>query len=1158
MVNKVGIIILNFNSSDLIELTLNSIARAKTNIEFEISVIDNGSTEKEERKCREITSSYFEDSKRLNGFYICSKNNLGFSGGNNLAIKKFLEDSSISHICLLNSDVIVTDYWLDYLIKDELDVTGPVTNAAGNEQTIMVDYSVTKSISLFETVNSFSRKRHTVYLNSTNDTDILYFFCVVIKREVFERIGLLDEQFFPGSYEDNDLCIRMLNADYKLTVIRDCFVHHFGSGSFSKLEMPERVNISNVNRQRFEKKWNVKCKDTSWKLALSCQLDIGYFSGKEADPWAISLLEKSLKNVEELVDNLGNLRSVENTSSVDEIDDYPVVNSLDYTNGKTLLKLATKKAVIKILRILRLSPKLSLQDEANGENDVLYKEMLSQNTQRKKMICFFAPIFDKTNERDGYFQRIKAIDTDVFQDYFRIYLFDDNSRLRKPKIQRIDDDKVFILFDSHNGNQREQIFTLVKECGVFYTHSLLRFMPDSVDQRMINVFNLNNVIRIWDVHGSVPEEFLLNGDSSTSRIAGDVEKYIYNHSDVIITVTESMKSHLEDKYGTCAAKVFVLPIFNKTIIDGKERFAQIGPKASRKPKIVYAGGLQKWQNVELMQNLILKTMDRIDYRIFVPVPAAFLKLFGNKPISKNVVVDSKNPEEIIKEYSFCQYGLALRDDITVNNVACPTKIIEYIQNGIVPILKSPRIGDFSELGMEYLLYTQLLEGSLPSEKDRQEMVRHNLLVLKHLAEVEKKGKQDILATVNNLLAVKQDFLAISQDVEINESLPAIGLVVSQFDKGGLEQAVFNLYEGYRKHGYRTYILCQSKNIGYFARKLNSPDDLFVFDSNSFQFISFCKRKNIKWLHYHYNTFLIRLVKVLRIHTIYSIHNIYSWLSDQEIKQRSKLINSADHIVAVSTFTKEYYCKRTGTPDSRVAVISNGVDTEELDAKKLDGEFTRSSLGFQKDDIILGFIASFHQVKHQMNMVGAMEEIIKVNPKIKLVFVGNIGHASYFRKVKGSWEKSSARQNVFYIPFIDHSQIGEFLRESVDIFILPTIQEGCSNAVIEALYCGKPMLLTNVGNASDLVHLKSVVVVDRAFDDLYSFRQSDIAQICLEKKSRNNSEIVNGVLEIAEHLEDYKQAARDAARLYENQCDKSVMVDHYLGLIQSQSSKFKKK
>lgn len=1153
MKDKIGIVILNFNGSNFIKLALDSINRAKTDVNFEVAVVDNGSTEVEEQKCREIFSAYCNGENKVKGFFISTKKNLGFSGGNNVAIKKFLEDPSVSHICLLNSDVIVTDYWLDYLTKDKLDVTGPVTNAAGNEQTVAINYSVNASTSAYEKINSFAQNRHNIYLNHSNQTDILYFFCVIIKREVIETIGLLDEQFFPGSYEDNDYCIRMLNAGYKLTVIRDCYLHHFGSGSFSKLNMPERVNISITNKQKFEEKWKTKCKDNSWKLSLSIRIDFNFFSGKEIDPWAASLLNDSMKNIENLIDNLENRQFLEKSSSEGINESYEVQNLFDTVNGTTLLKLSLKKAFIKALHLLHLSESFLIKndEEENFEEDKLYKELLSQNTQLKRMICFFAPIFNKTNERDGYFQRVKAIDTDIFPDYFRIYLFDDESQIRKIKVQKVDNDKVFIIFNSHNKNHRRQIFTLVKECGIIYTHSLLRFLPTSVDQKMLEIFTFENVVRIWDVHGSVPEEFLLHNDSFSSKISTEIEKYLYYHTDIIITVTEAMKKHLEDKYGPSKAEVVELPIFSKSLLENHFSMNEINLEKNQKPIVVYAGGLQKWQNVELMQKIILQTIEHIEYRIFVPDPANFMKQFGIKSLP-NIIVESKAPNELEKEYRNCHYGFVLRDDIAVNNVACPTKIIEYIQNGIVPILKTPNIGDFAKLGMEYISYTDLLDNKLPSEQDRQKMAKHNLLVLKSLGKMKKEGKQNIITSIKALQPINQKTLLKSPDVEINPNLPVIGLVVSQFDKGGLEQAVFNLYEGYRRYGYRTYILCQSNNVGYFAKKLNSPNDLFVFNNNPFRFILFCKQKNISWLHYHYNTFLIKFVKKIGIHTIYSIQNIYSWLSDTEMKERSELINTADHVVAGASFSKEYYCKRSNTPSSRVEVIPIGVNTKELDNTNLDKKFTRDSLGLNQNDIILGFIASFHQVKHQMNMIGAMEEIIKVNPQIKLIFVGNIGHQKYYQQVKDIWEKSPAKNNIIHIPFIDHSQLGEFLRKTIDIFILPTIQEGCSNAVIDALYCGKPMLLTNVGNASDLEHLKSVVVVERPYKDLYSFRQSDIDQICLEKKSRNNDEIVRGILKIADNLEQFRLAAEDAAKLYASQCDKSTMVERYINLIQDRS------
>ena len=52
--------------------------------------------------------------------------------------------------------------------------------------------------------------------------------------------------------------------------------------------------------------------------------------------------------------------------------------------------------------------------------------------------------------------------------------------------------------------------------------------------------------------------------------------------------------------------------------------------------------------------------------------------------------------------STCHLGFVLRDDVLVNRVACPTKLLEYIQYGVLPIVLSDAIGDFKELGYKYI------------------------------------------------------------------------------------------------------------------------------------------------------------------------------------------------------------------------------------------------------------------------------------------------------------------------------------------------------------------------------------------------------------------------------------------------------------------------
>jgi hypothetical protein len=138
-------------------------------------------------------------------------------------------------------------------------------------------------------------------------------------------------------------------------------------------------------------------------------------------------------------------------------------------------------------------------------------------------------------------------------------------------------------------------------------------------------------------------------------------------------------------------------------------------------------------------------MSNIRFKIFVPDRSAFLKLWGNrvKP-TDNVVIEYKTPDQMEAEYRTCHYGMILRDDIVVNNVACPTKLVEYLQYGIVPVCKSEKIGDFAELGMHYVKHTEFVAKSLPTNAERDEIARQNYSVLNCLYATYVDGKTALL------------------------------------------------------------------------------------------------------------------------------------------------------------------------------------------------------------------------------------------------------------------------------------------------------------------------------------------------------------------------------------------------------------------------------
>lgn len=819
---KVGIILLNFNGSEFLKYALDSLLRAKTNVAFEAGVIDNGSEAKDAAAAQKHFDAYQKNGGK--GFFIRSEKNLGFSGGNNVVLKKFLEDPEISHVCFLNSDVLVTDYWLEYLTDDDYDVTGPVTNATGNEQTVSVDYEVQLNADAYETVNRFSYYRHEVFGGLVFETDILYFFNTVFARRVIDKIGLLDERFYPGSFEDIDYCLRIKQAGFKQMVIRGCFVHHFGSGSFSKLDMPDRVNISNVNRQRFEEKWNTKWEGDTWRMLQSCRQDLSQFGTKELDTRSEALICKTVMAAETLIKNWETgiqwyqseqyaesiirqheqIKAAREQSGTAAPSDgqvapvYTLQNGVTYVQsirGKDLVYLLAKKIQQKLYQLLHLPRAEQLREqvfvfpqypnptqplgfmsgkemirrilrlmliklglkkekkvhielengcvttEAKASLEAQYPEiaqLMEKLSQTEKKVSIHAPIFTPENERDGYIQRIKRVDEEIFDDYLRVYFLEDGKKEERLNTTVVDDTHYFITYNSHDPEQRKIVFAIAELCGLLYIHSINRFMTDSVNVEMCQLLGSDKIKTIWDVHGSVPEEYLMYGSETGKQIGDELESFFYHHINVIVVVNNAMKKHLIRKHGKCNARFVVLPIFNIDVTKQYNTSDLADNRQKEQATVVYAGGTQKWQNVELMQSIMDSTWQQYSYKMFVPNPAEFLSMWKDKK-AQNVTVDSKSPEELAAEYMGCDYGFVLRDPVVVNQVACPTKIIEYIQYGIVPIMKTAEIGDFLELGMEYVDYQVCAEGKLPQEDARRSMAEKNYSILHKLQDSYKTG-----------------------------------------------------------------------------------------------------------------------------------------------------------------------------------------------------------------------------------------------------------------------------------------------------------------------------------------------------------------------------------------------------------------------------------
>ena len=94
-----------------------------------------------------------------------------------------------------------------------------------------------------------------------------------------QSVGLFDEEFFPGGFEDDDYCLRARALGYKIYLARDVFIHHWGSASFGQLHYEYFSRHAQRNRGYLERKHNIVWKTRHEKPFVSFLMDAKYAVG---------------------------------------------------------------------------------------------------------------------------------------------------------------------------------------------------------------------------------------------------------------------------------------------------------------------------------------------------------------------------------------------------------------------------------------------------------------------------------------------------------------------------------------------------------------------------------------------------------------------------------------------------------------------------------------------------------------------------------------------------------------------------------------------------------------------------------------------------------------------------------------------------------------
>lgn len=206
--NKLFVIIINFNNGKDIFACLESVIKAYPRIN--IIVVDNGSND----------GSVEEIKKLKNIKIIKNKRNMGFAKGVNKGIKFVLKQGAES-VLLLNPDTKVNKGFLESLLTNKADIVGPIIKFKRKGQWI---YDFGGKID-FWIGRTFHNEYPTSSIKNLKSPDYLSGCCLLIRRKVFEKIGLLNERYFLF-FEDADFCLRAKKAGFKIALEPKSIILH--------------------------------------------------------------------------------------------------------------------------------------------------------------------------------------------------------------------------------------------------------------------------------------------------------------------------------------------------------------------------------------------------------------------------------------------------------------------------------------------------------------------------------------------------------------------------------------------------------------------------------------------------------------------------------------------------------------------------------------------------------------------------------------------------------------------------------------------------------------------------------------------------------------------------------------------------------------------
>jgi len=295
-------------------------------------------------------------------------------------------------------------------------------------------------------------------------------------------------------------------------------------------------------------------------------------------------------------------------------------------------------------------------------------------------------------------------------------------------------------------------------------------------------------------------------------------------------------------------------------------------------------------------------------------------------------------------------------------------------------------------------------------------------------------------------------------------------LVNHLNVGGITSYILTLGKGLKEKGHRVFVASSGGDL--MNRMLELGLKCVIVPLNTKSEISpkiiagslilngLIKRKKIDIVHSNSRTTQVLASILCRRRGVVSIFTCHGFFKPRFIRRVFPCWGKK--IIAISHQVEEHLIRDFNVSRDNIEVVHNGIDIQRF--KNIDPKFgaeERERLGLS-DAPVVGIVARLSDVKGHIYLIEAMKTVLDKVPQAQLLIVGE---GKMKDELTGRVSKLGIEKNVY---FVRHSEDTRKVLAAIDVFVMPSLQEGLGLALMEAMAAQLPVVGSNIGGIKALI------------------------------------------------------------------------------------------